>query len=311
MEVYYERKTDNFRFGSPAGIGLGNFDGLHKGHMKLVEGLIDNCLKKNLTSCIYTFEQHPSIILEPQNPVPLIITNEKKVEVLESAGINKLFFGLFDREFASLSPDEFIREILIDKFNAKLVVTGFNYFFGKGGEGNTDYLKRAGEKYGFEVLIIPPVILNGEVVSSTACRNLISKGDIPKVNEMLGRKYSMTGIVTPGRRIGTNLGMPTANIIPDEKYLLPQKGVYVTDTYYKGNKYRSVTNIGVKPTVSQNDPVTIETHLIGFNGGIMYDNEIKIEYICKIRDEMKFGDYDQLVEQIKSDIKYAVNLSAE
>lgn len=307
MEVYYERENPHFTVDRPGGLGLGNFDGLHKGHIKLIDTLINACKKRNLISWIYTFEQHPSNVLEPENPVPLIITNEKKIEVIQSTGIDHICFGVFDQAFADIEPEEFIRDILVKRFNAKLIVTGFNYYFGKGGKGNTEMLKVVGERYGFDVIVIPPVILNGEVVSSTACRNLISNGDIPKANEMLGRHYSMTGIVTPGRRIGTNLGLPTANIIPDQKYLLPQKGVYVTSTYYQGKKYKSVTNIGTKPTVSEHNPITIETHLIEFEGGIMYDNEIMIEYKCKIRDEMRFKDYDSLVEQIKKDIVFALN----
>lgn len=306
MEVYYDRENPHFVSKYPGGLGLGNFDGLHKGHMRLVDTLIDACKARNIISWIYTFEHHPSNVLEPEKPVPLIITNEKKVETLQTAHVENVFFDVFDQAFADIEPETFIRDILVKRFNAKLIVTGFNYFFGKEGKGDTDLLVKEGERFGFDVIVIPPVILNGEVVSSTAVRNLIFRGDIPKANEMLGRRYSMTGVVTPGRKLGTDLGTPTANINPDQRYLLPQRGVYVTGTYYKGKRYRSVTNIGIKPTVSDDNPVTIETHLIGYDGGIMYDQEIMIEFIRKIRDEMRFDEYEQLMEQIKKDITFAL-----
>lgn len=307
MEVYYERKNPNFVSKQPGGLGLGNFDGLHKGHMELVETLVDACKERNIVSWIYTFEQHPSNVLDPERPVPLIISNEMKIETLQTAKVDNVYFDVFDKAFADIEPEIFIRDIMVKRFHAKLIVTGFNYFFGKGGRGNSELLIREGKKYGFDVIVIPPVFLKGEVVSSTAVRNLISCGDIPKANEMLGRHYSMTGIVTHGRRLGTDLGVPTANIIPDQKYLLPQRGVYVTDTCYKGKKYRSVTNIGIKPTVSDDNSVTIETHLVGFDGGIMYDQEIMIEFRRKLRDEMRFERYEDLVEQIMKDISFALN----
>jgi riboflavin kinase/FMN adenylyltransferase len=306
MEVFYGRTNPNFKTDRPSGLGLGNFDGLHLGHMKLINTLTGICKERNLTSWIYTFEEHPSVVLEPE-PVPLIITNEQKIETAKVAGVENIFFDVFDREYADLSPKEFIHDILIAKFNAKLIVAGFNFFFGKDGKGNTELLKKEGQRHGFDVIIIPPVILNGEVVSSTAVRSLISNGNIPKANEMLGRTYSMTGIVTQGNRLGTHLGLPTANIIPDRKYLMPQRGVYVTDTYYKGKKYRSVTNIGIRPTVSDSNTVSIETHLIGYNEGFMYDHEIVIEFKYKIRDEMRFDGFDSLVAQIKNDIAFAIN----
>ena len=284
-----------------SGVGLGNFDGLHIGHMALISTLISECKLNGWDSIVYTFTKHPENILRKKLFTPLITNIEKKTELLSVTTLNYLFYDEFDESYSRMKPERFVKDVLVDRLKIKLAIAGFDYAFGFRGQGNTDLLKELGKVYGFKVIIIPPIKIQDEVVSSTLIRNSIIKGNMHKAFELLGRLYSIVGEVKNGRKIGSKLGFPTANICPEEYLLLPSNGVYVTHTLYDGKLYNSITNIGVNPTIKELQGVCIETHIFDFDEDI-YGKNIEVFFIYKIRSERKFKDKNDLIEQIAKDI---------
>lgn len=285
------------------GIGLGNFDGIHLGHRKLVEALVSQCRTLGLRSMIYTFWNHPGKTLEGAD-VQLLTTMEKKMEILESLGLEELCLRSFDRKFANMDPRVFISDRLVGRYGMKLAVTGFNYRFGREGSGERSLLEKMGKELDFTVLTIPPVTCKGVVISSTAIREHIKNGDMEITAGMLGRFHSIRGKVEYGNRIGIEIGFPTANIMPINQFALPPSGVYFTRTTVDGTRYDSITNIGVKPTVqNRRDPV-IETHLFRFQGWL-YGKEIDVYFLKRLRDEKRFSNTDELKKQILRDIRSA------
>ena len=283
MEVI--RGIKNRTFTKPLGVGLGNFDGLHIGHIALINALINECKVNDLDSMVYTFAKHPENILKKKLATPLLITVEKKAELLNSLPLDYLFYEDFDESFSKMQPEDFVKDILVNNFNIKLAMAGFDYTFGYKGRGNADMLKKLGEKYNFRVIIIPPIKINDEIISSTLIRKYLAKGDMEKTFFLLGRHYSVTGVVKSGHRIGSRLGFPTANINPEDYLILPASGVYITKTSIDGKLYKSITNIGTAPTIkNEGNKVNIETHILDFNENI-YEENIEVFFIKKIRDE--------------------------
>jgi riboflavin kinase/FMN adenylyltransferase len=300
MEVIYG-KNGMVKLNKFSGIGLGNFDGLHIGHIALINTLISECRLNNLNSMVYTFTKHPENILRKKLFTPLITTLTKKIELLEETSLKYIYFDEFDEHFSRMAPKDFVKSILAEKLKIKLAVAGFDYRFGYKGSGDVDLLKDMGEKLNFKVIVIPPIKVDNEVISSTLIRHNIIKGNMNKVFKLLGRHFSITGEVSNGRRIGNTLGFPTANIIPEEYLVLPHDGVYVTKTLLNGRMYNSVTNIGKNPTFKDMDKLTVETHILDFAGDI-YGKKIEVFFISKLRKEKKFESKEELIDQIKKDI---------
>ncbi len=290
--------------GKYCGIGLGNFDGLHRGHMALINTLISECRINDLHSVIYTFKKHPDHILRKKLFTPLIMTMEHKAEVLGRTGLQSLYFQEFDEEFSRMSAEDFIEKVLIGKMKARLVVVGFNYRFGYMGRGDAELLKRMGSRLGFSVIVIPPVKVREEVVSSTIIRQYIQKGRMEKVFELLGRHFSVPGKVKHGRQVGRTMGFPTANMLPERYLVMPAPGVYITRTLYQGKWYNSVTNVGTSPTIKNEEEVTLETHMMGYEGEL-YGQDIEVFFLKKLRNEKKFETREDLIRQIKIDIEEA------
>jgi riboflavin kinase / FMN adenylyltransferase len=303
MEVIYNTKC-NKKMDKPMGVGLGNFDGLHIGHMALINTVVSESKLNGLGSVIYTYTKHPESILRKKLFTPLLTTVNKKIELLSETPLGYLYFDEFDEEFSRMQPVEFVKRILVEKLNAKLAVAGFNYRFGYKGQGDVEALKEFGIKFGFKVIVIPPIKIRNEVVSSTLIRNSVAKGDMDKVFKLLGRHYSITGEVQSGRRIGNQLGFPTANIHPEDYLILPQNGVYLTKTLLNGTLYNSLTNIGYNPTFAGLDRISVETHIIDFDKDI-YGEKIEVFVISKMRGELKFNDKFELISQIGKDISFA------
>ena len=285
-------------------VGLGNFDGLHVGHMALVNTLISEARLNGLETMIYTFTKHPENILRKKLFTPLLTTVGKKIQLLSETALNYTYFDEFDENFSRMKPESFVKEVLLDKLGAKLLVAGFDYRFGYMGQGNVDLLKELGKKYNFRLVVIPPIKIDNEIVSSTLIRGLVSKGDMENVFRLLGRHYSITGEVLDGRRIGRGIGFPTANLQPEEYLIMPQRGVYITKTLYNGDFYCSLTNIGLNPTFGDVARITAETHILNFEKDI-YKSSIEVFFMAKLRSERKFKNGDELVEQIKRDIQAA------
>lgn len=289
------------------GVGLGNFDGVHIGHMALIGTLINECRMNNLASVVYTFRKHPENILRKNLVNPLITTNEQKRRIMETQDIDFLYYQDFDEEFSRLSPEDFVKTILLERLNIKLAVVGFNYHFGYLGKGDTQLLKRFGEKYGFRVIVIPPVKVNSEVVSSTLIREYIRKGKMDRVFQLLGRHFSLSGTVVNGHRVGRTLGFPTANIIADPEMVVPANGVYITKTFTMYKWMNSVTNIGYAPTVrGREGRFSIETHILDYDDDL-YGSEIEVCFFKKLRGEKRFDNVGALKDQVQQDIRQATS----
>ncbi len=285
------------------GIGLGNFDGVHLGHAALMEELKKQSELRGIPSVVYTFANHPNNVLFPDNPTKLIITNTQKAAIIKSKRVDGVFFEHFDRRYAGMSAEQFVKDVLVEKLNAKVVITGHNYSFARKGEGTPALLKSFGEKYGFDTVIIPPVEVEGTVVSSTLLRSIIKKGDIELYPKYTGRRYSMPGIVQQGRRVGKSLGFPTANILPREGFALPESGVYITETLIGGVLHGGITNVGNNPTFNL-DKTTVETHLFDYDE-TLYGQSIEVFFIKKVRGEIKFDSPEELSKRVNLDIAAA------
>ncbi len=288
------------------GAGLGNFDGVHLGHMALLELLTVKCQERNITPLIYTFSMHPTHVINKMKPAPLIMTEEQRLDIFEKSGIDTVYLEDFNETFASLSPRKFVEEILLGKLNIKMVVVGYDYSFGYKGNGTAKDLQKFGCEYGFQVYILPPVELGDEKISSTVLRRLISEGNVKEFKKYAGRYYSLPGEVVIGRKVGRQLGFPTANILPRKGFALPNPGVYLTYTFVEGDSklYTSVTNIGSNPTFNENIPVTVETHIIDYNKGL-YGEKIEVFFAEKLREEIKFPSVEMLQRQLQKDINDA------
>lgn len=287
------------------GVCLGNFDGVHLGHKNLIELLVQKCKEKNIPSLVYTFSAHPSEILS-KRPVKQVMTGEQKLKAFEEAGADGVFMENFTNEYAGLSPQQFVEDVLVGKLNSKIVVVGYDYSFGKKGQGTANELKKFGEIYGFEVYILPQVSMSGKKIASTLLRECVGLGKMQEFNVFAGRPYSIWGTVVRGRFVGHELGFPTANILPEEELLLPPHGVYATYTEIEGDpvKYKSITNVGNNPTFHGDRPCTVETHIIDYNKDL-YGKKIRVHFTKQIRGEMKFSSPERLVERMKLDIEIA------
>jgi riboflavin kinase/FMN adenylyltransferase len=302
MEIV--RSEQSFDLPSETGIGLGNFDGLHIGHMALINTLIHESRFNALSPIVFTFVKHPDHILRKTLYQPLITSGEYKAELLSKLDIDYLYLQAFDEDFSRILPEDFIEEILLEKLHAKLVVVGFNYHFGYKGRGDTELLKKYGEKFGFRVIVVPPVQVNSETVSSTLIRHHIQKGNMERVFQLLGRHFSIPGKVAGGKRIGRELGFPTANLYPEPEMVIPASGVYITKTKLNKVWLNGLTNIGISPTIRQDGGVSIETHLLDYTGEL-YGEHIEVSFIRRIRTEKRFDSKEALMGQIKNDVDKA------
>ena len=294
----------NINLESNSVVTLGNFDGVHIGHKKLIDeiNLPEN---EGLTKVLFSFYPHPITIIK-NIEIKTILARVEKYNLIKDMGFDVFVEYPFSLDFSNLSKEEFIKNILIDKLKCKILVIGDGYKFGKDKSGDAKYLKEIGEKHDIKTIIVKHCMNSSEKVSSSAIRDFILKGEIEKANFLLGRNYFIEGIVVRGRELGRTIGFPTINIIPEHEKLLPPNGVYKTITSHE--KYginQSITNIGVKPTVS-GEYKTIETNIFNFNENL-YDEKVKIEFLRFIRPEKKFDNIDELKEQIKNDIKNSVN----
>lgn len=289
-------------------VTIGNFDGVHLGHQIIFKQVAELARKTQGTSVVLTFEPHPMKIVAPDRMPPMLTPFAKKKQLIEPCGIDYLICEKFDREYAEQSPRDFIRDILVERIGVKEIMIGFDYSFGKGGEGNVNTLWVKGEELGFRVKVIDPIKINNQLVSSSLVRGLIEKGKVEEAAEYLGRPYSLIGPVVKGFSEGENMGFPTANIEPGD-VLIPARGVYAVKIRHHDGRYKGVANIGVNPTFNRNR-LSIEVHIFDFNQRI-YDNEIEISFVNRIRDEIQYQSAGDLIKQIEKDVTTAKNLLAE
>jgi riboflavin kinase/FMN adenylyltransferase len=293
------------KINKPLGIALGNFDGLHLGHQEVIQNLVEECRRNGLKSVVFTFITHPRDVLRGRKVLRLI-TNDQKIKLLKELNVDYVIMHPFDETVKNIEPTDFIVNHLLKNVEVKLITVGFDYRFGKGAVGEVELLREYSEKYGYALNILSPVKgLDSEFVkiSSTLIRKLLSDGEVEKANKLLGRKYSVEGIVRSGKKLGREIGFPTANLnFSSEKHLLLE-GVYITETTYDGVTYQSVTNVGYNPTFDQSDLV-IETNIFDFDKEI-YGEHIKVDFLSRVRGEVKFKSVEELAMNIDYDVNTA------
>lgn len=277
---------------------VGNFDGFHLGHRKLVDTLKQIALKKKLVSLILTFIPNPKVFFNKE--LTLINSDEQKKQLLESLGMDHIV-SLDFNQVLDMSGEVFVRDILIDRYNVKFIVMGENFKFGKNRQCDSESIKKMAEKFGFEFIVVSPVILDGTPISSSLIRKKLGSAEIEDSNRMLGRLYYIDGTVVDGDKIGRELGFPTINI-KTENEILPE-GVFITKTEIEGRSqiYDSISYIGSSPTFS-GKVKKVETHILDFNENI-YDQQVRVYFEKKIRGDMKFDSRTTLIDQIKKDIQ--------
>lgn len=282
------------------GITMGTFDGVHIGHQKIIEQLVQDCRDRGYKSLVYTFSNHPLEHASPERAPTKILQLKQKIEIIEKLGVDILVLIPFDYSQRNILAHDFIESILIKKLNMKHIVVGYDFKFGKKAEGTVETLIENASQYGYTYDIVEPIRKDYIRVSSTLIRRLLKAGNIRQANYYLGRRYKIKGRVIRGKQIGRKIGYPTANLELSDNYAILNPGVYITRTIVDGEDYPSVTNVGFNPTFNQKE-FNIETYIMGFNRDI-YDKEITVKFYKKIRKEIKFKDIDTLKEYIRWDV---------
>jgi len=281
---------------------LGNFDGIHKGHLTLLNKAKEVAAKNNLKTAFFTFHPHPTHVL-PIKEVELISSDDEKQYIAEQEGMDYYIQFPFTIESMSMEAEDFIKEILIKHLDVKAIVVGEDYSFGKGRKGNIHMLKNHEEEFGYKLYALEKLMLNDKVISSTWIREVITEADMEKATQLMGREYFITGIVVKGAQLGRTIGFPTANIKPIEHKKLPKQGVYITKVDVKGKTYYGLTNVGTKPTIDVNfTEVLVETFIYNFDDDI-YNEKINVKFCKYIRTEDVFETLEDLIVQMKEDEK--------
>jgi len=299
-----EEKGQRNGHGRGSVIAIGNFDGIHLGHQRVLAYCIALAKETGAVATAVTFEPPPLKILRPEVAPPRISTNRQRMEWFEALGMEAAVVLPFTMDLAKLSPEDFVHEILVRQLHVRAVVVGDNFRFGHRQAGDVKFLREMGIRNGFEVIVREPVMLKGEVVSSTRIRKLIAEGDVTHAARLLGRAFALTGEVVPGTGTGRKFTFPTLNLRADQE-LLPAKGVYVTRTVLDGepSSHRSVTNVGMRPTFN-GTRLTVETHLLDYSGNFS-PKRIEVRFWKKLREEKKFAGAEELKAQIAKDIARA------
>ena len=283
-------------------LTIGVFDGVHLGHKYLLSELVEQARLKDLISGVVTFKQHPQRLLKPQSSLPFLTNLPQKIKLLKDEGVEAIITLSFTLELAQTGTHQFVS--LLQKYLRMCgLVLGPDFTLGRNKEGNVAVLRALGQSMNFGLTVVPEITINGEVVSSTAIRNTLSRGNMRKVHDMLGRYFSLEGRVISGTGRGVELGFPTANLDIDPERALPADGIYATWTYIENQRYQSVTNIGKRPTFGESEQ-TVEVYILNFQGNL-YRHELKIDIIKRLRREQRFDTIEELKKQIEEDIKQA------
>ena len=295
------------RLPGPLFLAIGVFDGVHRGHQTVISTSADHARAVNGTPVVVTFDPHPEKVLRPQAAPHLLSATQHKVELIRALGVGHLLVITFDKSFAATEPEKFVEELVAHSKPLHEICVGHEWSFGKNRRGNLDLLKTLGGKFNFEVVGIPPVKINGAVISSTAIRQALEKGDLERAAEMLGREYTILGTVTRGDNLGKKIGFPTANLSAHSEQF-PPNGVYAAEAKIDNQLHRGVINLGTRPTVSGGKSERVlEIHLFDFDRDI-YGRDVEVRFLKFLRSEKKFENLEALVQQIRQDVKQAREL---
>ena len=301
--------TDNrFRAQRPTAVTIGNFDGLHQGHRALIHTMAQEAEALGLEKTVLTFSPHPVFLFHQHEISYLILSPREKAHMMEQLGVELYVEQPFDREFAAQTPEEFVDRLLVERLNAKVVVVGENYRFGRKQSGNAAILKELCQERGIQMIAVPAVTYEGERVSSTRVREALKESNLELANRLLGSPYFILGDVAEGKRLGRTIGFPTVNIWADPVKLFPRNGVYATRTLYDGKMYSGVTNVGLNPTVHGTAKI-VETYLFDFQK-MIYGEELLTYFFDFIRPEQKFPSVEALQSMIRQNAQDAADYFA-
>ena len=287
-------------------LALGNFDGLHRGHLKIIERVRRGAAEHGGIPMAMTFDPHPPRVVRPDKAPPLLMTKEQRLEALERAGIRAVAVVRFTHELSQWDPEMFVRTVLVDWLHVSEVWVGANFLFGHDRAGNFTALRMLGQRYGFRAEKIDPVRYKEFVVSSTRIRRLVTEARMDEAAALLGHPYYLDGRIVEGDRRGREIGFPTANLETSNE-LIPPHGVYATTLEVDGVVHAGMTNIGVRPTFGGDTQTTIETHVLDFTGDL-YGRHVRLAFVQRLRDERRFDDVDGLKAQIEADKRRAERL---
>ena len=293
------REFENYTENTPKVLSLGMFDGVHFGHISIINLLKSVAQENNLETAILTFWPHPRKVFNPNDEIKLLNTLNEKLNLLENANLDVVFLKSFDENFRNLTGEEFIRQILVEKLNVKHIIIGHDHVFGKNKSGNFELLQKLSKELDFVVQQLDAVKEGEFNISSTKIRNCLANGNIIGANKMLGYHYSVSGKVIDGKKLGRTIGYPTANIEVDELKLLPKKGAYIVEVYVKNKFYKGMLSIGTNPTVN-GDKLTVEVYILDFNKDI-YGDEITVKFRDFLHEEIKFESLEKLIERLDED----------
>ena len=299
------REFENYTENTPKVLSLGMFDGVHFGHISIINLLKSVAQENNLETAILTFWPHPRKVFNPNDEIKLLNTLNEKLNLLENANLDVVFLKSFDENFRNLTGEEFIRQILVQKLNVKHIIIGHDHVFGKNKSGNFELLQKLSKELDFVVQQLDAVKEGEFNISSTKIRNYLANGNIIGANKMLGYHYSVSGKVIDGKKLGRTIGYPTANIEVDELKLLPKKGAYIVEVYVKNKFYKGMLSIGTNPTVN-GDKLTVEVYILDFNEDI-YGEEITVKFRDFLHEEIKFESLQKLIERLDEDKKLTEN----
>ena len=297
-----EWKTRLGSSGRRCAVTIGNFDGCHRGHQQILRSVVERARTSGALAAVLTFFPHPSRLLRPLEAAALLGTLDQRIAAIEAMGVDAVLVLPFNRQLASVGPEEFVERILVDAMAAQAVLVGGNFRFGRGGAGDVRLLSQLGNRLGFAAEVVPPVTENGVVISSTAIRAAIRDGHVEDARRMLGRPYGLEGQIRTGTGQGRKLVVPTLNLSTEQE-VLPKNGVYATEAVLKGKTYRAATNVGTRPTFD-GSRVTIESYLFDFDENVT-GGRFEVRFWQRLRDERKFSGPAELREQVVKDTERA------
>ncbi len=301
MKIFHG--TDNANIMRPTVLTLGVFDGLHLGHQRIMQTVVERAMATGAVSTAITFDPHPRAVLHSESAPPLLQTLDQRLVYLDFLGIEQTIVVPFTREFACQPAEKFLTNIIHDRLHAKEVYLGKGFAFGKDRGGNIELLRVMSEKLGFIADEVDEVRLRGQRISSSIIRSVLAAGHVNLARRMLGRPYGVEGVIIRGNRRGHTIGFPTANLKPHNR-VIPRYGVYATASLVDGAWRKSITNIGIRPTFESDADPSIETYIFDFDGDL-YGDALRVRFLHRIRDERKFGGIDELKAQIEKDTRRA------